>query len=236
MHLPDGFINNNVAGPLLGAAGAFVGVAAHRVQQSVMRKVAVVKQKLATFPQSSGAETAYRSTLTKSGQQFLWRMVTVGSFIFMIQLVDTPLVTGTPGHMLGSALAALVLGPWAAMVVMAGVLVTQAGLLGDGGIVALGINFLSIGLLPIWLAWGIIRTIRKKQSVRPLHIFGATLLSVIGAAIFVAAIMQFDTTLFGSHWASFIGTHVIIGIAEGGVTLLIIRTLKKKGVPIELYK
>ncbi|MBI5037447.1 MAG: energy-coupling factor ABC transporter permease [Candidatus Kerfeldbacteria bacterium] len=220
MHIPDGFINNNITGPALGSAGAFAAVAFHKIYREVMQRVAVAHKQLATIPATSAEITTRQTAVSKSGKRQLWQMATVGSFIFLIQLIDVPLINGTPGHLLGGALAAFILGPWAAMVTMAIVLSIQAIILGDGGTIALGINFLTMGVIAIWTAWGMSSMIKKKTHA----ILGlSTALSVIITALVTATIMQFDTSRFGGNVQSFILTHCVIGIAEAGVTIVLIR-------------
>src|SRR5437870_3113515 len=72
-----------------------------------------------------------------------WMAVT-GAGVFAAQMINFPIDHGTSGHVLGAALAAIVLGPWAAMATMTLVLVAQCCLFGDGGLTALGANALNM--------------------------------------------------------------------------------------------
>src|SRR3954454_22315926 len=69
------------------------------------------------------------------------------AFVFAAQMLNFPIAGGTSGHFLGAALAAILLGPWLACVVMAVVLTTQAFLFADGGVTALGANVLNMGVV-----------------------------------------------------------------------------------------
>ena len=69
------------------------------------------------------------------------------AFIFAAQMLNFPVAGGTSGHLLGAALAAILLGPWLACLVMAVVLTTQAFLFADGGITALGANVFNMGVI-----------------------------------------------------------------------------------------
>ncbi len=69
------------------------------------------------------------------------------AFVFAAQMLNFPVAGGTSGHFLGAALAAVLLGPWLACLVMAVVLVTQAFLFADGGVTALGANVLNMGVV-----------------------------------------------------------------------------------------
>ncbi|MBE3073290.1 MAG: energy-coupling factor ABC transporter permease, partial [Acidobacteria bacterium] len=70
----------------------------------------------------------------------------LAAFIFAAQMVNVPVAPGTSGHLVGATLAALLVGPWRALLVMAVVLAIQALLFQDGGITAYGANLLDMGL------------------------------------------------------------------------------------------
>ena len=70
-----------------------------------------------------------------------------GAFIFAAQMLNFPVAGGTSGHFLGAALAAILLGPWLACLVLAVVLGVQAFVFADGGITALGANVLNMGVI-----------------------------------------------------------------------------------------
>ena len=76
----------------------------------------------------------------------------LAAFIFAVQMLNFPVAGGTSGHLLGAALAAVLLGPWLACLVMAVVLTAQAFVFADGGITALGANVLNMGVLGALLA------------------------------------------------------------------------------------
>ena len=76
----------------------------------------------------------------------------LAAFIFAAQMLNFPIAGGTSGHFLGATLAAVLLGPWLACLVMAVVLIAQAFAFADGGISALGANILNMGVLGALLA------------------------------------------------------------------------------------
>ena len=75
-----------------------------------------------------------------------WRAL-VAAFIFAVQMLNFPVAAGTSGHLLGGALAAILVGPWAGAIAVAVVLVVQALLFADGGLTALGLNILNMALI-----------------------------------------------------------------------------------------
>ena len=76
----------------------------------------------------------------------------LAAFIFAAQMLNFPMAGGTSGHFLGATLAAVLLGPWLACLVMAVVIAVQAFAFADGGISALGANVLNMGVLGALLA------------------------------------------------------------------------------------
>lgn len=76
------------------------------------------------------------------------------AFVFAAQMINFPVAGGTSGHLLGGALASVVLGsPWAATLAMSTVFIIQSVLFADGGITALGANIFNMGLVGIWTGW-----------------------------------------------------------------------------------
>src|SRR5574340_108908 len=81
----------------------------------------------------------------------------MGAFIFAAQMINFPIAGGTSGHLLGGALAAILLGPWSAMLVLTAVIAVQGLLFQDGGLVVMGANILNMGLLTAVIGYGLYR-------------------------------------------------------------------------------
>src|SRR5688572_33465246 len=81
------------------------------------------------------------------GEKQVPLMGVMSAFIFAAQMINFPVAGGTSGHLLGGALAAIVLGPWAGMLVMTAVIAVQALLIQDGGLIVMGANILNMGLI-----------------------------------------------------------------------------------------
>jgi cobalt/nickel transport system permease protein len=146
------------------------------------------------------------------------------AFIFAAQMATFPVAAGTSGHLLGGALAAILLGPWLAVLCLTVVLVVQALLFADGGLSALGLNVLLIGIVPAFVGWalysGLRAVLRSRRSI-PLAAGIAAGASVpVAAAVFAALFAvggsaHVDT---GALFAAMVGTHVLVGIGEGLIT------------------
>lgn len=150
-------------------------------------------------------------------------MGVMAAFIFATQMMNFPVAGGTSGHLLGGALAAILLGPWAAVIVMAAVVGLQALLFQDGGLVVLGANVFNMGILTIGVGYGTFRLLapiaRGGGAGFVAAAFIAAALSVEVSAIAVA----FELALSGTSPLSvalpaMAGVHVLIGLGEGAIT------------------
>ena len=234
MHLPDEFINSGAAAGLAGAAAAMVGFAVHKVRQSFMEKLPVLKMRLATFPDFGGESgMSLESRLSKYGREQVWRMAVAGSLIFAAQMVNFPVAAGTSGHLLGGVLAALIVGPFAALIVMAIILSVQALVFGDGGIVALGANIFNMGVVSVLGGYAFFRFLMrgakdaKKMFLR--SAFVAAWVSVIAAAVAASLEMAVSgTESLGSVLPAMTLTHILIGAAEGAITVTVLAVLMRQ--------
>ena len=77
----------------------------------------------------------------------------VATFVFAAQMINFPVGAGTSGHLMGGALAAVLVGPWSAVLCLSVVLVVQALLMADGGVTALGTNITLIGIVTVAVGW-----------------------------------------------------------------------------------
>ena len=146
-------------------------------------------------------------------------------FIFAVQMLNFPVVAGTSGHLLGGALAAVLVGPWAATLALTVVLLMQGFLFADGGLTAIGLNVFNMGVLGVWAGYGIFLILRKvlpknKSSISLAAAIGG-LLSVPAAAIgFTIQYAMGATATFSvsAVLSAMVGTHVLIGIGEALIT------------------
>jgi cobalt/nickel transport system permease protein len=150
-------------------------------------------------------------------------MGVMGAFIFAAQMMNFPVAGGTSGHLLGGALAAILLGPWAAILVMTAVVGLQALLFQDGGLAALGANVFNMGVLTAFVGYGVYVLLRPLERAwapgRVVAAFAAAWVSVEVAAIatsFQLAIS--DTSPLDVALPAMVGVHALIGIGEGLIT------------------
>jgi len=142
--------------------------------------------------------------------------------IFAAQMLNFPIVGGTSGHLLGGALAAIVLGAWPAILVMACVVALQALLFQDGGILAMGANIFNMGVLTTLAGWAIYRGLIGILGARRWAIvvagFVAAWLSVMAAALLTSLQLLASGTSAAVVLPAMLGVHALIGIGEGAIS------------------
>jgi len=151
----------------------------------------------------------------------------VAAFVFAVQMLNFPVAAGTSGHLLGGALACIMVGPWAGTIAVAIVLVVQALLFADGGLTALGTNVLLISIIPGWGGLAIFLGLRKllpsnRGSVVAASFVAALLSVVIAAFAFVVLYAAGGTgnAPVSTVLAAMLSVHVLVGLGEGLITAL----------------
>ncbi len=156
-------------------------------------------------------------------------MGVMGAFVFAAQMINLPLPGGISGHLLGGTLLAITLGPAAATLVIASVLLLQALLFADGGLLAFGANFLNMGLVGTLGGYLVYRAVRALLgSVRGLYVgawLGAWLSTVAGSALAALEIGLSGTADLAVVTAATVTFHLAIGLLEGLLTVSVVRYL-----------
>lgn len=195
MHIPDGFLTPPVWLTLDVIAAPAVGAIARRVD-------------------IGSIENSSRIPL----------LGVMGAFVFAAQMINFPVALGTSSHLLGGTLLASVLGPAAAAVCMTSVLILQALMFQDGGVLALGANVFNmalagvfVGYLPVWL-WG----------RRPFALFlGGTLSVVTSGLLAVSELALSDIAISGQPLYAALGLFLVSGLLEGAITVAAFRAIER---------
>jgi cobalt/nickel transport system permease protein len=152
----------------------------------------------------------------------------MSAFVFAAQMVKFPVALGVAGHLLGGMLAAVLLGPWAGAVVMAAVLIVQCLLFGDGGLTALGANFVNMGLIGAVGGYAVYAPLRRAIGGPRGVLLGAmagawfaVLLASGAFAIELAASGRWSDFLRVLSWMTLV--HAAIGVGEAMITGLVLR-------------
>jgi cobalt/nickel transport system permease protein len=153
----------------------------------------------------------------------------VATFVFAGQMMNFPVGAGTSGHLLGGALAAVLVGPWTAVLCLSTVLLVQALFMADGGITAIGTNITLMALVGVGVGWLVFRGVRavlpdRLGVVAPAAGISA-LVSVPVAAFVFALLFAVGGTApvaSGKVIVAMVSWHVVIGIGEAVITALVV--------------
>nr|WP_244501250.1 energy-coupling factor ABC transporter permease [Streptomyces sp. TP-A0874] len=149
----------------------------------------------------------------------------VAAFVFAVQMLNFPVAGGTSGHLLGGALAAILVGPYTGVLCVSVVLLMQGLLFADGGLTALGVNITLMGVVTVVVSYGLFRGLLRllpegRRSVTSAS-FVAALISVpVAAVVFTGLYALGGTTevALGKVFGAMVGVHILIGIGEAVIT------------------
>ena len=167
---------------------------------------------------------ALQRTGREMGERQIPLMGVLAAFIFAAQMLNFPVAGGTSGHLIGGALAAILLGPWAAILVMTSVVGLQALLFQDGGLLVLGANILNMAVIGSVVGYAAFTAVRRFSSDERLGTllggFAGAWLSVMLAATATALQLALSgTSAFQVAMPAMLGVHALIGIGEGLITV-----------------
>jgi cobalt/nickel transport system permease protein len=154
------------------------------------------------------------------------------AFIFAAQALNFPLGTGTSAHLFGATLAAVLLGPASAMLVMFAVVLIQALLFQDGGVTALGANTLNLAVVAVMVSWGLFRWISALAGGASRRVLVAAGVAAYGSTAAVGLAVAFELVLSGLVPAGPAlvvvgGGHAVAGLAEAGLTVAILAVVAR---------
>jgi cobalt/nickel transport system permease protein len=164
------------------------------------------------------------------GEQTTVMMGTMSAFVFAAQMVNFPVGPGVSGHLLGGVLASVLLGPWAGAVVIAAVLFVQCFFFADGGLTALGANFLNMGLVGAIGGYAIYAAIRRAITGQK-GILIAAMLAAWFSVLLAAGAFSIELAALGRRsdffrilsWMALV--HAAIGVGEAIITGVVVRFL-----------
>lgn len=206
MHVPDGFID----APVSAATGVLAAAA-------VAVSLRGARRELGGHGPHAGLGAERTAPLAGL----------VAAFIFAVQMLNFPVAAGTSGHLLGGALAAILVGPYTGVLCVSVVLLMQAVLFADGGLTALGVNITDMAVVTTVVAYGIFRGLvkalpRGRRAVTAASFVAAVVSVPAAAAAFTGLYALGGTTdvPIGTVFAAMTGVHVLIGIGEAAITAL----------------
>jgi cobalt/nickel transport system permease protein len=199
MHMADALLSPAVGGAMLAASGATAAYCAKKVRDDL-------------------------------DQSKVPLMGVLGAFIFASQMLNFTIPgTGSSGHLGGGLVLAILLGPYAAFLVMASVLTVQALFFADGGLLALGSNMFNLGFFPAFIAYPFVyKLIVGPNPTRARVTTGSIVGAIVGLQLGALAVVL-ETTLSGISELPFhtfvlmmLPIHLGIGVVEGLVTAAVV--------------
>ncbi len=182
---------------------------------------------------SFGTLWAYlRSAKNLIADKFIALTGMMSALIFVLQMINFPVAAGTSGHLLGGALAVIVLGPRLGLICLSVVVIIQSLLFADGGLSALGINVLNMAIVTTTTSWVVVKYWLKFLGKNKTSILSVSVLAGIVSVVFSSIAFTIEYALggtisipVGTVLIAMVSTHFLIGLGEGIITALIVSLL-----------
>jgi cobalt/nickel transport system permease protein len=179
---------------------------------------------------AGGVANAVRVTGKTLKEKQVPLMGMLAAFIFAAQMLNFPIAGGTSGHFMGAALAAIILGPWASLLIMTCVLIAQCLVFQDGGLLALGANILNMGIIGSFSSYYLYRLFcglaGNSRKTRLIGSFAAGWVAIVLAASACALELAFSgASPLKIVLPAMAGVHALIGIVEGLVTVAVLSAI-----------
>ena len=156
----------------------------------------------------------------------------MSALIFVLQMINFPIAAGTSGHLLGGALAVIVLGPSLGVICISIVVVIQSLLFADGGLSALGVNVLNMAIITSLTGWFTITLWKKIFGESQFTLISGSVIAGLLSVVFssIAFVLEYAiggtvSVPLGNVLIAMISTHLLIGLGEGVITALIVSLL-----------
>ena len=153
------------------------------------------------------------------------------AFIFTAQMLNFPVAAGTSGHLVGGVLAAVLVGPLAAIVVMTSVLIVQCLLFADGGLLALGANILNMGIVAVLggygIAWLVYRWLPGTRGLLVATAFGSWCSTVLASICCAAELAWSGIARWDLIFPAMASVHMLIGLGEATIATLVVAAVAR---------
>lgn len=174
---------------------------------------------------------ALRHTRSQLGERQIPMMGILAAFIFAAQAINFPVAAGTSGHLMGGALAAIVMGPWAGTLIMTAVVAVQSLLFQDGGLLVMGWNILNMGVFTAFTGYAAYKLVRGVFGDHPAALvaggFAGAWLSVeVGSIATAFELAASGTAPLSLALPAMAGVHALIGLGEAIITSAALRLLQ----------
>jgi cobalt/nickel transport system permease protein len=219
MHIPDGFLNDGLAGGMLAGAVAMLGYCFGRV----LSAVTVAAGKLAGN-NNVGLSLSFPGLSLNPGNYFR-KMAVIAIWVFACQMFNVSVASATSVHLLGGVFACVLAGPFAGFVIMSSVLIVQAVFFADGGFLALGANIFNMAFIGSFVSYYIYAAAVKKNYY--FAVGAACFFSVLAAALFCLFELGVSQTVsFAQAFKDMMRLHFLFGAVETIITIILLKIFK----------
>jgi cobalt/nickel transport system permease protein len=175
---------------------------------------------------------ALRQTRNQLGDRQIPLMGILAAFVFAAQMINFPVTGGTSGHLLGGALVAILLGPWAAVLVMTAVIGVQALMFQDGGLIVLGFNIFNMGIVSAFVGYTTYNLVKRvlgntKAGNLVGTGIGAWLGVVVASAVTALELAVSGTSPLNIGLPAMVGIHLLIGIGEALISVAAVAFIRQ---------
>jgi cobalt/nickel transport system permease protein len=220
MHIPDGFLNNNLAGGLLAGALGMLGYCLNKILKTISVSVGIIADNV------SGANIDSQSfRFSENTSKYFQRLTLVALWVFAFQMFNIPVKSATSAHLLGGVFAAILGGPFGGFIIMSFVLIIQSLFFSDGGVLALGANILNMAFIGSFLSYYVYKTFSNKS--RYLGVFVACFFSVMAASL--ACLIELGLSgaiAFSTAFKNMMSLHFGVSCLETLITLVLLKVFR----------
>ena len=151
----------------------------------------------------------------------------MGAFIFAAQMINFPVGFGTSGHLVGGTLLAAVFGPWAASLVLSAILIIQALVFQDGGVLALGPNIINMAIFGVWAGYLPVSLFMQTRWRWHGVFLGGACSVLVSGVLALAELWLSGNPISSTLLAVSLGLFAINAIAEGAITVSVLKAIKR---------
>jgi cobalt/nickel transport system permease protein len=151
----------------------------------------------------------------------------MGAFVFAAQMINFPVGIGTSGHLVGATLLACLLGPWAASLVVTSILLVQALIFQDGGVLALGANVFNMALVGVFAGYLPARILNNTRWRFPGVFLGGTLSVLICGLLALTELRLSGIRMSAGLFQISVGLFTVNALIEGAITVSVLRAIER---------
>jgi cobalt/nickel transport system permease protein len=220
MHIPDGFLSNNLARCFIAGALGMLGYCLSKIL-----KAATIFREALMGDNGNSNIVSVSFGFSDNASKYFQNLATIAIWVFAFQMFNIPIQSATSAHLIGGVFAAVLAGPLEGFVIMSSVLILQSLFFSDGGILALGANIFNMAFVGSFLSYYIYKTFLNKNHY--FAVFAACLFSALTASLSCLIELSISGTVsFLTAFEDMMSMHFIVALLETGITLVLLKIFK----------